>query len=170
LVFGPVEGYGEAQLSWNGLVIDSNEVGGGNIGAWLQVRQEDIPDMKAFMNDLSNTFIWEVNSAALPGFRSGPVHQRHRHLQRQRHRPKSFNSASNTDLAFKPTRSPPGSFELWVYEAGTRSSHTIQVAASDTMQDLVNKINAVEPGMASITTDAQPAAHRGHRPNIRLCQ
>jgi flagellar hook-associated protein 1 FlgK len=151
LVFGPVEGYGDAQLSWNGLVMDSNEVTGGNIGAWLQVRQEDIPEMKAFMNDLSNTLIWEVNSLHSQGS-SLDLFTSVTGTYTVNDTAISFNSASNTDLAYAD-KITAGSFELWVYEAGTRSSHTIQVAASDTMQDIVNKINAVEPGMASITTD-----------------
>jgi flagellar hook-associated protein 1 FlgK len=150
LVFGPVDGYNESQLTWHGLVIDSAELGGGNIGAWLKVRQEDIPDMKSFLNDLSNTIIWETNlqhsqGAGLDMFSSvtGTYSVNDISL--------SFNDASQTDLAFKDEITA-GSFDLWVYEAGTRRSHTIQVTATDSMQTLAAKINAVEPGMASTTT------------------
>ena len=153
LVFGPVEGYGESQLTWNGLVLDHTEIQGGMVGAWLKVRGDDIPSMQSYMNDLSSTIVWEVNKLHSQGVGLDKFTEVTSSYQ-VADTALAFNDPSQVDLPYGD-RVETGTLDIWIYEGGTRRSHTIQILATDSLDNVVTKINAVESGLASITADGE---------------
>jgi len=159
LYFGPVSGYSEHQLVWRDLnvVMDASEVTGGSIGAWLQVRggtlptgstetdTGDIPQMQAFLNDLAETIIVEVNKLHSQGagldLMTGVTG-----TYESSDAATSFSDSSNV-LPFGSIVQD-GTFEIWAYENGTRRGYTIEVYANDSLSSLVNRINAtINPTM-----------------------
>ena len=138
LTYGPVAGYSKNQLIWRDstLVLSSEEVTGGKMGAWLSMREEEIPDMQSFLDDLSSSLIFEVNA----------LHSQGAGLNK-------FTSVTGTYEASSTTASflsgatafsdevVSGSFDIWVYESGTRRQYTVDVEPSDTLAGLMDKIN-----------------------------
>ena len=138
LSYGPVDGYTGNQLVWRGsrLVMDSEDITGGKMGAWLDMRENEIPGMQSYLDDLSSTLIFEVNA----------LHSQGVGLDK-------FTSVTGTYEASSATASfrsgatsysdevVSGSFDIWVYESGTRRSYTVDVEPSDSLTTLMNKIN-----------------------------
>ncbi len=153
LVFGAVSGYSDSQLTWNGLVLDSEEITGGTIGAWLEVRDSDIPAMRDYMNDLSSTIVWEVNKQHSQGVGldkftevTGTYQVTDTAL--------AFNDPGQDTLPYGD-QIETGTIDLWIYEGGTRRGHTIQILSTDSLDNVITKINAVESGLASATEDGR---------------
>lgn len=159
LFFGQVAGYDEHQLVWRDLnvVMDADEVTGGRIGAWLQVRggtlpktstetdTGDIPQMQSFLNDLANTIIVEVNKLHSQGVGL----DRLTNVTGTYESPDAvttFNDSNNT-LPYASIVQD-GQFEIWAYENGTRRGYTIEVYANDSLTSLMNRINTeINPTM-----------------------
>lgn len=142
LSYTNVDGYSNYQLVANtvGLVLDSDEVSGGNIGAWLEVRDSDIPDMEDYLNDLANTVIAEVNSQHSQGVglsKFTDVTGSYKPADSTT----AFSSSSNSSTMPYYDEVTSGSFTLWVYENNTRRSYDISVSASDTLTTLAARIN-----------------------------
>jgi len=152
LYFGEVDGYDRHQLIWRELdvIMDHNEIDGGRIGAYLKVRGEnlasgstaedkgDVPQMESFLNELAETIIWEVNrlhsqgvgmdlTSSITGTNAAPDPD------------VNFGDPANT-MAFAD-QIEDGSFDLWVYENGTRRGYTIDVDDNMTLNELVTEIN-----------------------------
>ena len=160
LSFTQVSGYSDNQLVWRDLdlVLDSDEITGGRIGACLKVREVDIPAMEDFLNDLAEGLISEVNKLHSQGVgleKFTDVTGTYECLNST----VAMNSSTNT-LPFKDLIQT-GSFTVWVYEAGTRRDYTINVSPTESLTDLMDNINAamnptVNPSLnpvASITAD-----------------
>lgn len=141
LTFGAASGYSDNQIIWTqaGLVMDHNEISGGRIGGWLKVRDVDVPEAISYMNDLAKTLIGEVNLLHTQGVGQS-----------------KFTSVTGTydsldsvtpltdeqnTLAFKDLISD-GTLDIWVYEAGTQRKYTVDVNASDSLTNLVDRINS----------------------------
>jgi len=160
LSFESVSGYTDNQVVWRDLnmVLDSNEITGGKIGAWLKVRESDVPAMKDFLNDLSYNLVAEVNKLHSQGVGLDKFTDLTGTYECSS-ATAAFNDSGNT-LAYKDLIET-GSFTIWVYEDGTRRDYTINVSSSDSLTDLMDKINAamnptVNPTLnpvASITAD-----------------
>ena len=153
LVFGPVAGYGDSQLTWNGIVLDHDEIQGGTIGAWLQVRGEDIPAMREYLNELSSAIVWEVNSQHSQGV-GLEAFSEVTGTYRVANSSLALTDSAQVELPYGD-KLETGTFELWVYEAGTQRGSTIQILDTDSLDDIVSKINAEESGLASINSDGQ---------------
>ena len=153
LVFGPVAGYGDSQLTWNGIILDHEEIQGGTIGAWLQVRGEDIPAMREYLNELSSAIVWEVNSQHSQGVGLDAFSEV-TGTYRVTDSSLALTNSAQVELAYGD-KLETGTFDLWVYEAGTQRRSTIQVLGTDSLDDIVSKINAEESGLASINSDGQ---------------
>ncbi len=157
LSFTTVAGYDGYQLVWQqqNLVMDSDEVTGGEMGAWLQMRDVEIPAMQEFMNDLAKTLIGQVNilhssGAGLDEFTqvTGSYETNSSTL--------AFNDNANT-LAFKDLITT-GTFDIWAYVNGTQQKVTVNVSASNSLSNLVDNINTALTAAginmtASVTSD-----------------
>ncbi len=164
LSYTSVSGYSDSQLVANttGMVLDSSEVNGGSIGAWLEVRDSDIPDMEDFLNDLANTIVKEVNSQHSQGIglsKFSDVTGSYYPADSTT----AFSSSSNSSTMPFYDQVTDGSFTLWVYENNTRRSYDISVSDSDTLTTLAARINdtinptqdkTVNP-VASVTSDGE---------------
>jgi flagellar hook-associated protein 1 FlgK len=124
------------------------------LGAWLKVRDEDLPDMRDFLDKLAKNLISEVNK----------LHTQGAGLDK-------FTSVTGTYQGLGPNEpinntsgEPPygdllqdGTLTMWVYEGGTRTKHEISVTADETMDSLATKINdAIDPvnrNFASVDSD-----------------
>lgn len=167
LAFQQVSGYSQRQVIWRGsdVVLGPDQITGGKIGAWLKVRggclptsstatdTGDIPQTQSFLNDLAETIIWEVNKLHSQGVGLTKF-TRVTGTYASPDATTDFNDSSNT-LPFAD-KIQSGSFELWVYESGTRRKYTITVNASDDLQTLVNRINdTINP---SLNANINPVA------------
>ena len=160
LSFSQVAGYSDNQLVWRNLdiVLDSDEISGGRIGACLKVREVDIPEMEDFLNDLASNLIAEVNMLHSQG-----VGQQKFSDVSGTYECSSASVALNDSTNTLPYKDliENGSFTIWVYEAGTRRDYTINVDPTDSLTDLMDNINAamnptLNPSLnpvASITAD-----------------
>jgi len=166
LSYGPVSGYSDNQVVWQnlGLVMTSDEVTGGSLGAWLEMREVEVPLMENFLNDLAKQMVWQVNSQHSQGVGlSKFTDVTGSYLSPDE--TTDFNDSSNT-LAFAD-KIEDGSFDLWVYESGTRRKYTITVNASDdleTLKDRINStvnpsLNASENPVATLVDDKQLRIH-----------
>ncbi len=156
LVFRTAEGTSESQLFWRGtdVQLGSEDITGGQIGAWLTMRETELPEAMDFLNDLSHNLIAEVNllhsqgagtelfSSVTGSYASSSATT-------------AFGSASN-DLAYADLVKN-GSFDLWVYQDGTRRQYTIGVTTDDTMTSLVDKINLAMGG--GVTPNTNPTVN-----------
>lgn len=163
LEFKAMSGYEYNQVVWgNDLVLDSNEITGGKIGAWLKLRDSDIPGLESFFNGLAENLVWEVNKVHTQGVGLDKFTDVTGTYQSSSDTV-AFNDSSNT-LAFGD-KIEDGTFDIWVYDSGTRRKYTINVYASDTLTTLKDRINlamgtggtpnlnpSVNP-VASITSD-----------------
>jgi flagellar hook-associated protein 1 FlgK len=157
LAFMPVDGEDRYQVVWQGvedMAMNDNEISGGKLGAWLKVRDEDLPDMRDFLDKLAKNLISEVNK----------LHTQGAGLDK-------FTSVTGTYQGLGPNEpinntsgEPPygdllqdGTLTMWVYEGGTRTKHEISVTADETMDSLATKINdAIDPvnrNFASVDSD-----------------
>jgi flagellar hook-associated protein 1 FlgK len=157
LSFQNVPGYADKQLVWHdqGIVMDTNEVSGGEIGAWLKVRDVDIPAMEDFLNGLSKTMIGDLNILHSSGVgldkftdTTGSYASSDANL--------ALNDINNA-LPFKDLLQS-GSLDIWAYSNGTRTKVTINVNPSNSLVTLRDNINAALTGAgvnvaASITSD-----------------
>ncbi len=166
LSYGPVSGYTDNQVVWQNLnlVMTSSDVTGGSLGAWLQMREVEVPQMESFLNDLAKEMIWQVNSQHSQGVGLNKFTDvTGSYLSPDE--TTDFNDSSNS-LTFAD-KIEDGSFDIWVYESGTRRKYTITVKASDDLETLMNRINstvnpslnASENPVASLVDDKQLRLH-----------
>lgn len=162
LLYKDMDGYTGKQVvsSTSNQILNGDNVSGGEMGAWLSVRDGELSDAQSFLDNLTKTVISDVNlmhsqGAGTTAYTS--VTGTYRSVDSQT----SFNSPTNT-LPFKDLISS-GSFQVWSYQDGTAKSYTINVDPSDSITTLVNKINNVmnptqDPTVnpvASVTSDNQ---------------
>lgn len=148
------EGYDWNQLTWSdsGLTMDYTEITGGQIGAWLQVRDVDIKEMLDYMNELASEVIYATNSvhssgAGLDMFNS--VTGTYTAKDSSAALNATVNGEENLSYGDKVVS---GSFDVWVYQAGTRTKTTINIAPTDSMDDVATAINSVTGLSASVTS------------------
>lgn len=142
LSYSEVPGEAFNQVVWRALdtPMDADEVGAGKIGAWLTVRDQDIPAMQDFMDSLARTIIGEVNL----------LHAQGTGLTKLSDVTGSYEvSNANTALG-DPNNTLPfgdmvqnGSLDIWLYQGGARSQYTLNVSTGDSLQDVVDNINAL---------------------------
>ena len=148
------EGYKWNQITWSnsGLTMDYTEITGGQIGAWLQVRDEDIEEMLDYMNELAEGVIYETNAvhasgAGLDLFSSvtGTYKTEDSSL--------ALNATVNGEenLAYGD-KIVSGSFDIWVYQSGTQTKTTIDIEPTDSLDDVVTAINSVTGLTASVSS------------------
>lgn len=160
LSYQSVSGYANNQLVWRNsesIILDTSEVTGGKIGAWLEVRDTDLPEMQDFFNTVANTLIYEVNKLHASGTGLDKLTDVTGTYQSSS-TTAAFNDSSNT-LAYKDEITS-GSFDIWVYESGTRRSYTIDVSESDSLTTLMDKINLAmgDGGPPNLDASANPVA------------
>lgn len=148
------EGYDWNQITWSdsGLTMDYTEITGGQIGAWLQVRDKDIDDMLDYMNELAESVIYETNKvhssgAGLELFSS--VTGTYKSEDSSAALNATINGEENLTFGDKIVS---GSFDIWVYQAGTMAKTTINVAPNDSLDDVAAAINGVTGLNASVTS------------------
>ncbi|WP_449246317.1 flagellar hook-associated protein FlgK [Desulfarculus baarsii] len=144
------DGYEHNQLVWTsgGLVMDYTEITGGSIGAWLDVRDNQIEDMLDYMNDLAKTIIFDVNKLHASGAGLSAMTSVTGTYQAQS-ASAALNSADN--LAYGD-EIVAGSFDIWVYQGGTRIKTTIDVKPTDSLDDIAAAINGVTGLNASVSS------------------
>ena len=137
---------------------DILNIKGGQIGAMIEYRTNDLEKTIQTLNDISSQIIWEVNKIhtqgqALDGFNSTTgtyvVHD--------------FDAPLNSQAAGLPFKPEHGSFKIHVNDktTGQMKEHTINVdldgiGGDDTsMNDLVSQISAIDGVSASITPDGK---------------
>jgi flagellar hook-associated protein 1 len=140
LSFQSVSGYTSNQIVWQGqnIVIDSGELTGGELGAWLKVRDEDIPAMKAYMDGLAKNLINQVNL----------VHSQGVGLTKFTDVTGSYKTndptiALNDNANTLPTKDliGAGSFDVWAYVGGTRQKVSVNVAPTNSLVALRDNLN-----------------------------
>lgn len=142
LSFQAVDGYSGNQIvsTRTGQVLGLEDLTGGQLAGWLQVRDVDIEQTKDFLNDLTQTIVGQVNllhsqGAGLTLF--SDVTGTYKCTDDNT----GLNDPNNT-LPFKDLLSS-GELEVWVYENGTRRSYTVNIDPSHTLTEIVDDINAV---------------------------
>ncbi len=139
--FETVSGYADKQIVWHrqDTVMGTEEISGGEIGAWLKVREVDIPAMQDFLNDLSKNLIGQVNILSSSGVGldkmtdvTGTYVSSDANM--------ALNDINNV-FAFKDLLTT-GSFDLWSYNNGTRTKTTINVSPSNSLVTLRDNINS----------------------------
>jgi flagellar hook-associated protein 1 FlgK len=142
LTFKDVSGYSDKQVVsfTSDQVMDSSQISSGKMGAWLQTRDGDLKGMQDFVDGLSKNLIWAVNQQHSQG--SGQtmftdVTGSYKSVDYQT----ALNASTNT-LPFKD-QIKAGSFQIWVDQAGTRRSYTVDVDPSDNITAIAKKINDV---------------------------
>ncbi len=148
------EGYKWNQITWSdsGLTMDYTEITGGQIGAWLQVRDEDIEEMLDYMNELAEGVIYETNKvhssgAGLDLFSS--VTGTYTAEDSSAALNATVNGEENLSFGDKIVS---GSFDIWVYQSGTRTKTTINIDPTDSLDDVVSAINSVTGLTASVSS------------------
>jgi flagellar hook-associated protein 1 len=141
LSYQSVAGYADKQVVWSGtgMVLDSGQINGGEMGAWLRTRDVDLQGMQDFLDDLSHNLVWQVNQQHSQGVGQTmftDVTGSYKSVDYET----ALNAASNT-LPFKDEITS-GSFQVWVYQDGTRRSYTVNVDPNDHLTEVVDKINA----------------------------
>jgi flagellar hook-associated protein 1 FlgK len=155
LSFQYINGSSQKQVVWRnmGIVMTHQELTGGRLGAWLEMRDSEVPLLENYLNDLSETMIWQVNSQHSQGVglaKFSDVTGNYASPDAST----DFDDANNT-LPFAD-KVVDGSFDMWVYESGTRRKYTITVKASDDLTTLRDRINStVNP---SLITAENPVA------------
>ncbi|MBI5521248.1 MAG: flagellar hook-associated protein FlgK [Desulfarculus sp.] len=142
LAFQEMTGYTDKQVVWTGTnqVLGTTQITGGELGAWLKVRDEDLQGMQDFMDELTENLVWEVNFQHSQGTgqtKFTDVTGTYKSVDYQT----ALNASTNT-LPFKD-QLQSGSLTVWVYEAGTRRSYTVNVDPNDHITAVAQKINAV---------------------------
>ncbi|MGD9156951.1 MAG: flagellar hook-associated protein FlgK [Desulfobacteraceae bacterium] len=137
---------------------------GGKLGAWLDLRDEVIPDYLANLDEIAKSTIWEINKlhsqgVGLSGFSS--VEGTYKSTD-----PLAAmgSSASGLDFSDKIT---DGSFKLWLYDStgAVVGEATIPVdAGTTTMSDLASTIN----GLSINGEDALNASIKDGALNIEI--
>lgn len=142
LAFKSVSGYSNAQVVSNstGQVLDASQITSGQMGGWLSVRDGDLQNMQSFMDSLSKNVAWQVNYQSSQGVGQSALSDV-TGTYKSINDSTPLNSASNT-LPFG-SQIQAGSFQMWVYQAGTSRSYTVNVDPSDNLNTVVRKINAV---------------------------
>ncbi|MCB2184836.1 MAG: flagellar hook-associated protein FlgK [Deltaproteobacteria bacterium] len=149
------------QIVWVGtdVVMTPEEITGGELGAWLSLRDQDIPEMQAFVDDLAKTLIGQVNL----------VHSEGVGLD-------LLTSVTGTYKVSDPTAVlgnegtleygdllSSGDFKIWVYEAGTRRDYTISPAPLGSfgqlsLENVVDRINSALHDPADPNNPNNPTA------------
>ncbi len=133
------------QVTWQGSsgnVDITDTINGGQMGGWLEVRDEIIPKFKNELDELAGAVIWEVNNThsqgvGLKGMSS--VTGTYAVSQAGLDEPLA---SEDSGLAFHE-RISDGEFTVWVYDSSGNPVDTpISVDASTTLNDLVSYINA----------------------------
>lgn len=142
LAFQEMTDYTDRQVVWTGTnqVLDQTQITGGELGGWLKVRNEDLQGMQDFMDELAETVVWQVNYQHSQGAgqtKFTDVTGTYKSVDYQT----ALNGSTNT-LPFKD-QLQSGSLTIWVYEAGTRRSYTVNVDPSDHITAVAQNINAV---------------------------
>jgi flagellar hook-associated protein 1 FlgK len=142
LTFKAVSGYTDKQVvsTATNQVMDTSQITSGKMGSWLQARDGDLKNMRDFVDGLSKNLIWEVNQQHSQGVGQTmftDVTGSYKSLDYQT----ALNASTNT-LPFKD-QIKSGSFQIWVDQAGTRRSYTVNVDPNDNISAMVQKINAV---------------------------
>lgn len=142
LAFREMTGYDDRQVVWTSTnqVLDRTQITGGELGAWLQVRDQDVQGMQDFMDELTVNLAWQVNYQHSQGAgqtKFSDVTGTYKSVDYQT----ALNAAANT-LPFKD-QLQAGSLTIWVYQDGTRRSYTVNVDPADHLTAVAQKINAV---------------------------
>lgn len=156
------------QIMWQAtqVTMDYKEVWGGQIGAWLTVRDQDIAQMKDYMNELSRTLIAEVNLLHSTGVGQEKFIET-TGSYRIENPGLSFNSVDN-NLEFKDLVSQ-GQVSMWVYDQGMRRNYTIDVNPNDSVNDIVRKFNqAMHPDYPVLDLTQNPIAGIDYDGNFYL--
>ena len=156
LVWDYVAGTNEKKISWQGTVvtIESQEVTGGTIGAWLKVRDVEIPQSVEFFNTFTKTLIGAVNI----------VHSNGAGLEKFSTVGGSYTTTDPSlrfddpgqDLAFADMVQN-GQVSFWVYQNGMQHQYTVEVYAHDSMQTVTERMNRVMHAATWPTIDTSQA-------------
>jgi flagellar hook-associated protein 1 FlgK len=152
-------GVGDKVIRWQdtNVIMSYNEITGGEMGAWLQVRDYDIPQTLEILGEYTHTLIGAVNilhsnGAGLEKFETvtgSYITQT----------PNSRFGAQEQDLPFADIIHN-GEISLWVYQNGMQHQYTISVSVNDSMQDVVQRINqTLHSGYPVLDTRQKPAAY-----------
>lgn len=152
-------GVGDKQITWQGteVVLEAREITGGEIGAWLQVRDVDIPQTLEILEEFTRTIIGAVNVIHSNGVGLDKFSVLNGSYQTQNIKT-AFND-SNQDMAFADLVQD-GQVSFWVYQNGMQHKYTINVSPNDSMQSVVDRINqAMHPNWPTVDTSQSPAAY-----------
>ncbi len=160
-------------ISWqNSSAKITDNISGGKIGGWLDLRDETIPTYKSNLDEVAKSLIWEVNSlhsqgVGLEGFTSLEGSYKATDTSTA-----MGTAASGLDFSDKIT---DGSFKLWLYDSGGSvvGEATIPIDASVTsLVDLTTTINnltingedafnaSISDG--SLKMEIDPSTHSGY--------
>lgn len=151
------DGYEHNQIVWTsgGLVMDADEITGGSIGAWLDVRDNEIEDMLDYMNELAQTIIFDVNKLHASGSGLDALSN-----VIGTYKAKDSSAALNAEgnLSYGD-RIVDGTFDIWVYKDGTSVKTTITVDPDASMDELAAAISGVTGLSASVSSNNTLTIH-----------
>ena len=165
LAFTSVAGYENNQIvsTRQGQVMDVGELTGGELSGWLHVRDVDIVETKAFLNDLTKTIVGQVNLLSSQG--AGLTLFSDVTGTYQNADDNTGLNDSNNTLPFKDLLTS-GELEVWVYENGTRRSYTVNIDPGRTLTEVVGDINAVINPSGDPTVNPMASIVDGNRLRI----
>ncbi len=152
-------GVGDKQITWQGteVVVTARELTGGEMGAWLQVRDVDIPQTLKILEEYTRTIIGSVNVLHSNGVGLNKFEQAIGSYKTKE--PNVSFNATNQDLAFADLVQQ-GQVSFWVYQNGMQHKYTVDVYPSDSMQSVVDRINqSMHGSWPTLDTSQKPAAY-----------
>lgn len=138
------EAPGQAEVLWGdgkgGWVEITGSVNGGAMGAYLEMRDNRIPELLQELDRWSRALIWEVNVQHAPSVGTAPMTQESSQVPVQADVP-----LATSDLPFA-FGIRPGELHLWIYDQSEPPQPLgrveVTVDGATTLQDLVDQINA----------------------------
>lgn len=122
----------------------------GQMGGWLEIRDDILPKYKNEMDELARNFVWEINS----------VHSQGVGIEGAASLTGTYASTdaaeeimtADSGLDYYDNVSA-GTFTVWVYDSNGDPDHsgTITVDATTTLNDIVSDIGASGTGIANLT-------------------